>query len=601
MRSIPAILGLLLAIQNVFAQTFIKVTDTSNPIVADNGVPGGSYSGASWIDYDGDGDDDLFVNLRFLYRNDGNGQFTRLNNAILNQGVSLGNSWADYDNDGDMDLITSGVRSFLYRNDGNDAFTKITTGDIADSTGNAGWGCAWADYDNDSFTDLIIVHASGFLGTPLRNHVFHNDANGSLVKQDLLSLGIDTIKAPYTVPSWSDFDDDGDMDLFIGSGPANGSPGPDYMYENLLSQGGPMPFERYLAPPVGSELRDGQIVNWIDYDNDRDLDVYITNYAGRPNDLYRNEGGTFVKMTSGDVGPLVADGGANLASVWADFDNDGDMDVFITRDNAALSRYYVNNGNGTFSRIDTSAVVGNTTRYGATAGDYDNDGDMDLFAVGAIGLSKALFRNETGNQKNWIHVRCSGDPTAGSNRAAIGAKVRSKATIEGTPVWQLREISAQNSFNSHNSLRVHFGLGNATVIDSLVIEWPSDSIEVYTNLAANHIYTMTEGQGYTVLSAKDHDANAPGEFHLQQNFPNPFNPATTIRFRLDGGARVQLKVYNMLGQEVRTLVHQTLSAGEHSVVWDGRDNSGITVASGVYIYRLTNGLSASARKMVFMK
>jgi hypothetical protein len=581
------------------AQTFVQITDAGNPIVSDAGVPIGAYAGASWVDYDADGDLDLFVNLRGLYRNDGGEHFVKITSLVT---TPFGNSWADFDNDGDVDLFVSGPNSFAFRNDGNDTFTKLLAGGAADTSANRGWGCAWGDYDNDGFADLVVAHPAGFVGGATTNTLLHNDGGISFTRVDtsIVMTGL----APYTVPTWSDYDLDGDIDLFFGSGPVDGTLAPDYLYRNMLKETANPYFERILSGALATDGRDGQVFNWIDYDNDGDLDVYITNYRGNggiglANDLYQNDGGIFTKMTGEQVGSIVTDQARSLASVWQDFDHDGDLDCFVTNDGPA-SVYYVNNGDGTFTRTDTVAIYGGSRRYGATAGDYDNDGDMDLFVSG-VSTSKGLFRNESGNSLNWSQVECFGDPARGSSRSALGARVRMKATVNGTPTWQLREVSAQNSFNSQNSLRVHFGLGNATLIDSLIIEWPSDSTEVYTNLTPNHILIVTEGQGLVVVDVAAEHPLQPASFKLHANYPNPFNPSTVIGYRLSVGSEITLRIFNVLGQEVRTLVSGQRSAGQHSVTWDGRDNAGRTVASGVYLYRLKADGFVQSRKMMLLK
>ncbi len=474
------------------AQNFVRVTDPNNPIAVDLGDNG--YAGASWVDYDNDGLLDLFVNRGKLYHNEGNGNFTRVANhgigANLTQGLGSGNSWADFDNDGDLDCYYSGARSKLYRNDGNGVFTAIDVGDIGSAFETRGWSCAWADYDNDGFVDLMITHPANFVGIPTTNHLFHNEGAGRFTR--VTNSEVTTGFAPYTVGIWADHDDDGDQDLFVGAGPANGSVAPDYLYQNLLKETGAATLQRITSGAFAIEPRDGQNYNWIDYDNDGDLDMYLTNYSGTTsgmaNHLYRNDGGTFTKITTGTI---VTDREVSLGNIWGDFDNDGDLDCFVTNEAGAPNRYYVNNGDGTFtSRTDLPFLnkPGASNNAGATAGDYDNDGDLDLFMTGQ-GTAFGLFRNDLGSFNNWLQIHCEGTL---SNRAAIGATVRAKATIYGQSVWQRREISSQNGFNSHNSLRVHFGLGDATHIDSLVFIWPSGMREVRTNVPVNQILNVTE-------------------------------------------------------------------------------------------------------------
>lgn len=481
-----ATLALLLASGPALAQTFAKITTAGNPIVA---LAGGvtQYGGASWIDADGDGDVELFLNKVGLFRNDGGGTFVLVPGPLAdpNQGSTFGNTWADIDNDGDLDVFVSGagfVGSSLYVNQGGLVFTKVTTGPIGNSTANLAWGCAFADYDLDGRVDLVTAAAYQFAGIEGPNQLFHNDGGGvfSLVTGTPITQDL----APFTIPTWSDYDLDGDPDLFFGAGPANGTLALDFLFRNR-HENVPGTFERITAAPLGTDLQDGQVYNWIDYDNDGDLDVYLTNYSGptgsMANRLYRNDGGTFVAQTLATAGPIANDVAASLASVWQDFENDGDLDCVVTNDGTAVTRYYRNNGNGTFSQLGLANVATSGPHYGAAAGDWDDDGRMDLFVTGNAATT-ALLRNTTNNTNHWLKVRLTGTV---SNRAAIGARVRVKAVIGGVPVWQLREISAQNSFNGMNALEAHFGLGAATVAESLVVEWPSGICMVETAVAAD--------------------------------------------------------------------------------------------------------------------
>ncbi len=494
------LLFLSLVISQLHSQTnFTKVTDVANPIVTDPGSQSGSYTGASWIDMNDDGKLDLFINQGPLYRNEGGGIFTKLTSAITNQGAAFANSWSDFDNDGDIDCFISGGNpngSILYRNDGNEIFTAVTSGDIGSSSANKGWGCAWADYDNDGYTDVVIAAAFGFAGISTPNRLFHNNHDGTFTRID--TGVVVSVTAPYTVPSWSDFDGDGDMDLFIGAGPANGTILPDYLFRNMLKETGTAFFKKITTGVIATDSRDGQIFNWIDYDNDGDLDVYITNYGGGAlpgikNDLYRNDGGSFVKVTVGDIVNHVDH---SLSSVWEDFDNDGDMDCFVTNDGTSPNRYYENTGGGSFTTIVSGALVTSPgPHYGASAGDYDGDGDLDLFVSGAGG-AKGLFRNDLASGNSWLGIRCIGTI---SNKSAIGTKIWTFATIQGIPTWQLREISAQNSFNSQNSLIAHFGFADAASIDSLKIEWPSGVIERFSNVQPNQYLTVAEADSGDVM------------------------------------------------------------------------------------------------------
>lgn len=587
---------LILFSPNLYSQNFVKITDTNNPIVTE--PLSGTYIGTSWTDIDNDGKLDLFINREAVFKNLGGGNFIKLETAMGDQLPNLSNTWADYNNDGLIDcfvVATGDSTSFLYKNEGGGIFHKIRTGAIGDSSYNTGWGCSWGDYDNDGYTDLFIAAASNFGAVNHPNRLYHNSGDGTFSRVAVAGL-TDTI-GPFTVPTWTDYDQDNDMDLFIGCGPGGGI-APDYLYKNLLTETGTASFIRLNLPPLTTDLHDGQVWNLIDYDNDGDLDAYITNYANVvPNDLYRNNGdGTYVKMTAAQVGNIVSDLGQFLTNLWGDFDNDGDLDCFVTRQ-SAQSLYYSNDGDGTFTRIDGLAVsVNSGNNFGASAGDYDNNGSLDLFVAGTT-ATKGLFRNDLTNANKWINIKCngSGPSSNGSNKSAIGTKVKAKATINGVPTWQYREVLSQNSFNSMNMLNVHFGFANADVIDSLIIIWPRGLREVLTNISLNSFYVANEGQG--IVSGILNISNAiPDGFVLFQNYPNPFNPNTIISYQFTAGSNIELKIYNVLGKLIQTLVNEKQPAGNYEVEFNGSN-----LSSGIYYYELKSENFSQTKKMTLLK
>ncbi len=198
---------------------------------------------------------------------------------------------------------------------------------------------------------------------------------------------------------------------------------------------------------------------------------------------FYNGDGTFTKVTEGRI---VSDGGNSQSCAWGDYDNDGWLDLFVA--NAGGGNFlYRNNGDGSFSSVTGQAIADDqSTSAGCAWGDYDNDGFLDLVVAG-VGQN-LLYRNN-GNSNSWLKANCIGTV---SNRSAIGAKVRLKATIGGRTFWQLREISGGSGYVSQNSLIAHFGLGDAKVIDTLRIEWPSGAVQELQNVAANQMLTITE-------------------------------------------------------------------------------------------------------------
>ncbi|MFN0204182.1 MAG: FG-GAP-like repeat-containing protein [Bacteroidia bacterium] len=561
----------LLAFCSIFgiatAQPFTKITDTSNPVVAGAPLSQNGYQGASWIDFNNDGLQDLFVIRRALYQNLGNGQFLKVSPNGLSTGFGYGNTWADYDNDGDIDCFISGGNqrgSSLFTNNGNGTFSKNMTAGIADSLALRGWGSAFGDYDNDGFTDIVIAAPFGFASITDGNKLLHNNGNQTFTKIDTSVVAIGT--APYTVPTWCDYDEDGDMDIFIGSGPANGTIEPDYLYHNQLKESNvPSYFTKITTAPIATDLADGQVWNWIDYDNDKDLDAFVTNYTGTQNGmenaLYRKEAnGTFTRMTAAVVGSILSDKYLSLASIWEDFDNDGDLDCFVTNDGNVKNNYYQNNGDGTFSAITSYALTSQAASYaGATSADYDNDGDIDLFVYGT---NHSLFRNDLANGNHWVNLKLIGTQ---SNRSAIGSVAYLKATINGVSTWQTRQISAQNSFNGMSSLNAEYGLGDATIIDSLVVKWASGHTDICTNIAADKFYTLTEGQCPMMVSLEN--GYAAPHFQLQIA-PNPSKQQTKFSYQLAKSSQVSLTIYDSSGKKVAQPLYEFQTKGEHQFQWN---------------------------------
>ena len=153
------------------------------------------------------------------------------------------------------------------------------------------------------------------------------------------------------------------------------------------------------------------------------------------------------------------------------------------------------------------------------------------------------------NGNKWINIKCVGTVT---NKSAIGAKVRLKAIINGNPVWQMQEIDGQSGYCGQN-LILHFGLGQASVIDSIKVEWPAGGDQYFTNVPLNRNVTITENG--KIISINEKKINADMNYILNQNFPNPFNPNTVISYQIFVSTNVFINVYDVLGKNVVTLIN----------------------------------------------
>lgn len=589
---VPMLLGLWTAA--AFAQTFTRI-DTS--IITRDG---GHSQGASWGDYDNDGDEDLFISngfnprlninhKNFLYRNEGAGRFTKISAGDLVTEVSTaggsGASWGDYDNDGDLDLFfpAFAADSRWYRNEGNGILSKIPPGvNVNDGPNHSGG--AWVDYDNDGDLDLFVISSGSYDGILQANRLYRNEGNGDFVK---ITQGLFVTEAMFSYSgNWADYDNDGDMDLFVANSTSQGN--------RLYFNNGDGRLGLVSSSVVGSYIGGSASASWGDYDNDGYLDLFVTSYNG-PNALYHNIGnGDFESVTTGIV---VTERRPNVGSSWGDFENDGDLDLIVATDSPMGNFLYFNDGHGNFTKI-TGESFTNDKSIGLSVCDYDQDGDLDILAVnGGFGepLENYLYSNN-GNGNNWLNLKCVGTT---SNRSGIGARVRAKAFIRGAAVWQMREIAQQSGFGGHNSLRVHFGFGDATKIDSLVIRWPSKTTEVYTNVVVNQFMTAIEGRSLTSVGERQEEQ--PASFSLSQNYPNPFNPETTIEYQLPRAGQVKVVIYNLAGQLVRTLLDAQHAAGKFQTHWDGKDELGNQVASGVYLYQLQAGSFQATQKMILMR
>lgn len=582
-------------------------------------------TGCSWGDYNNDGYLDLMVSnfsiakSLSLYTNNGDGTFSKFTSPEIDQLVSrpFASAWGDFNNDGYLDVYVSvggntGLQptfwmNLLFQNDGppNYTFTRITTGDIArDSTGT--WSSSFVDYDNDG--DLDIYSPPAVRGNPELFYV--NDGAGVFTRDNAAFLSSNN-QANSGVGSWIDYDNDGDQDLFIPKSGSDIGGEVNALFQNLLTERGHLGFLRLTSGPIVAEFDFGFSASWGDYDNDGDPDVYLSVFNAN-NALYRNdvnETGLFAKITDGII---VNDGGPSIGSGWADYDNDGDLDLFVASASPGTSSMYENDGAGNFTRLTHSKIGNLATNAGSSSGcawaDYDNDGDLDLYIANtssdnATPDANFLYRNEIGNDNRWLTIACEG---VQSNKSAIGTKVWLKANIFGQSYWQLRHVSGSPTGDrSHNSQRVHFGVGAAAVADSIRLEWPSGQVDLYTGVHSTGFYRAVEGVGLnsTVTAVQDDlPSGVPSGFTLQQNYPNPFNPATTIRYALPTASRVVLRIYDLLGREVRTLVDAVQSSGGQTVVWNGTDDRGKSVSSGIYIYRVTAaGRLEGARKMLLLK
>lgn len=473
---------------------FIKTTDTLIGAKASLALVAG------WGDYDNDGWLDLFVTQAggrttdWLYRNNKDGFLIQVSLEPVTSDSSRntwGAAWADYDNDGWLDLLVGSQDGIapnrLYRNVGG-TFKRTTeeeAGEIATDIPQT-QGVSWADYDNDGRLDLFV--ANGKLGQSFADFLYHNEGNGRFARASDIPFLDEILNSP--LGSWSDIDNDCDMDLLVThtGGVAN----------KLYRNEGQGKFTDISEEALGDDVGESIGAAWGDYDNDGYLDLFITNVrltgAVIHNFLYHNNGnGTFTRIKNGIITQELDH---FVSGSWIDYDNDGLLDLFVTvtgqEGPASRNRLYRNTGHGAFTKVTEGTLVKDTGNFGSGAwADYDNDGFLDVFvSYGTIYTPQksAIFRN-IGNNNHWIKIKCVGTV---SNRSAIGAKVRVRAKISGEDRWQMRQIVGSEGWITFNALDTVIGLGDADTIDTLRVEWPSGIVQEFHNISSKQSLTIVE-------------------------------------------------------------------------------------------------------------
>lgn len=464
-------------------------------------------SRVAWGDYDNDGWDDLMTSGPYLYHNEGDGSFTDVTALAFPLGISAGTGggvWGDYDNDGWVDYFGQGggttAGELLLHNEGDGTFTDVTaTSGISDwtterdcdSSGDGGdyaptEGVGWWDWDGDGLLDLYLAEYECWVGDytyGYQDRIFRNQGDGTFSEVST-DAGFSTSDLQGRGVTTHDFDLDGVTDLFI----SNYRLERNFFYHNL---GDGTVEEVARTNGTAGKNTDGSYGHTIgtaagDVDNDGDIDFVAANlahprfydFSDRTNVLIHDGAGTFVNEAD-SRGIYYRETASN--PVLFDADNDGDLDLFITNVYAWRdSDFYVNDGTGHFTlqNYESGLVIQNG--WGAAASDADNDGDVDLVAY-------SLFRNG-GVGNHWLQVRAVGlEPV---NASAIGATV----WVESGSLSQVRQVSGGSGTSSQDSFTQHFGLGSATTVDRVTVQFPhGPTVEVEDVAADQRLWIRSDG------------------------------------------------------------------------------------------------------------
>ncbi|WP_299768043.1 FG-GAP-like repeat-containing protein [uncultured Dokdonia sp.] len=478
------------------------------------------------------------INLQIEYQQaDGTYQRVQVGNVASPWGISI----ADVDENGFNDIIVGGaydgLRLLTANDDGTD-FSLSTLGGPNIFVQNTNF----VDINNDGAIDYFACHDDG-ISSP-----YENDGNGNF------TYNLDMINAVSAGESdnsgnygsiWTDYDNDGDLDLFISKCriQAQGDPTDPRRLNVLYQNDGSNNFTEVAETAGLRPMAQTWATNFEDIDNDGDFDVVMVNHYTR-SQIYENNGdGTFTDITTtSGVAPAMDALGFGIQVAMEDFNNDTFIDVVLTTTDGT-HQLLLNDGDLTFTAVSNPFPNANDQIQSAAVGDLNNDGFVDLIAGYAngfnnpSGVADQVFMND-GNDNNWIKIALEG---VESNSNGIGARVE----IEGLWGSQVREVRAGESYGTQNSLITHFGLGTADEIETITVTWPSGTVDTAENINGNITITVREGEG--VLGLED-VTDASGVSGL---FPNP--ATTQISFTTTPNIQVNtIYVYDILGQKVRT-------------------------------------------------
>jgi len=473
-----------------FAQVFTNVTIQQGISFAYQ--PGSYGGGVSFVDFDQDGLDDITFSQNgfnpVFYKNNGT-TFQAVTSYISNNMEVKSLVWVDYDNDSDLDIFV--VRRFetnsLYQNNGDMTFTDVTlSSGLLTSEEYMSESSCWGDYDRDGDLDMYLstYNGYGFAYPQITNFLYRNNGNGTFTDVTL-AAGVANGNC-YTFQSlWIDYDKDFWPDLLVTN---DRYECPNYLYHN--NRDGTFT-DVSESSGIGDQFIFSMNAGGEDFDNDGDLDIYITNGVDG-NVLHQNNGdGTFTDVAAA-AGVEVND--FTWGAQFFDYDLDSDLDLHMCCTpfwgNPGQNKFFSNDGDGTFTNSIVNTGFSNDVGWShcSAIGDFNNDGSFDLVISNQMPTVSKLFRGPTPTN-SWLKVKAQGTV---SNTNGIGSWIECYANEES----YVHYTYCGESYLSQNSHSEIFGLGSATIVDSLIVQWTSGIVDKWYNLAVNQSLTLVEGSTF---------------------------------------------------------------------------------------------------------
>ena len=460
--------------------------------------PNAEYSsGTSFADFNGDGWDDIslmtFEGARFYLNQEGLG-FEEIDLGILSD-ISLDLNmalWVDFDNDGDKDLFVSAESDsvYLFRNEGDLELVDVTAELGLSGLNTANYGAAWGDINNDGKLDLYLCryHFNFQTGYQYENRLFLQQANGSFIDISM-SAGVNNGSNPSFQPIFWDYDEDGWQDIFIIN---------DLLaaHNTLYRNNGNNTFTDVTAAAGLYQNYNAMSATVGDYDNDQDMDLFVSN-GSAGNYLYQNNGNavfTNVGLESGVISYSNCWGG-----IWIDHNNDSYQDLYVASAplNTTLNTmnfFFENNGDGTFDNKTTALGMGSDVDnlYAVCQSDFNKDGLEDILISPGNSTAKLYVNENTADASNhWISTSFEGRM---SNRDAIGTRFK---VYCGDDVYT-RYTHCGEGFISQHSTNKHIGIGSHSSVDSLIIQWPRGVVETYYDISVDDFHHFVEGDTWAI-------------------------------------------------------------------------------------------------------